>query len=221
MDRLFEKSDRKLDRVPVKFQRYLLSQIDFSSRLIGVKGARGVGKTTLLFQYAKKHLPQDHRTLYVSLHDLWFTENKLVTLAGDFVKKGGRYLLLDEVHRYPEWSQELKNIYDDEPNLSIIFTGSSIIHIDKAKGDLSRRAVMYELFGLSFREYLSFTAKLSHDAIDFQSVLTNHVALARNISRKIKPLEHFSNYLQFGYYPYFIEINSYTIKNWKKLFHPH
>ncbi len=213
MDKLFEKSYRKLDRVSDRFRRHLLEEIDFSSRMIGVKGARGAGKTTLLLQHAKRQLPLDHQLLYASLDDLWFTENKLVDLADTFVKQGGRYLLLDEVHRYPGWSQELKNIYDDQPDLSVIFTGSSIIHLDKAKADLSRRAVIYELRGLSFREYLSLTLNVLHKKISWEDLLANHIAIARSLIQTFKPLEHFGAYLKHGYYPYFLEnVNLYPQK---------
>lgn len=109
-----------------------------------------------MLQYAKKHLPIDNHTLYASLDSLYFTANTLVDLADRFVMQGGKYLLLDEVHRYANWSQEIKNIYDDQPDLQIIFTGSSIMHLNLTKGDLSRRAIMYELSGLSFREFLNF-----------------------------------------------------------------
>jgi uncharacterized protein len=173
--------------------------------MIGIKGARGAGKTTLLLQYAHRELPLDHQVLYTSLDDLWFTENKLVDLADAFVKQGGRYLLLDEVHRYPGWSQELKNMNDDEPDLSIIFTGSSIMHLDKAKADLSRRAVMYELLGLSFREYLSLASNVLHKKLNWEDLLKNHVGIARSITQTVKPLEHFTSYLKHGYYPYFLE----------------
>ncbi|MGN6493534.1 MAG: ATP-binding protein [Agriterribacter sp.] len=213
MDRLFEKSYKKLDRVTTRFRRHLLEEIDFTSRMIGIKGARGAGKTTLLLQYAHKELPLDRRVLYASLDDLWFTENKLVELADAFVKQGGRYLLLDEVHRYPGWSQELKNIYDDEPDLSVIFTGSSIMHLDKARADLSRRAVMYELRGLSFREYLSLTTDVLHKKLNWEDLLKDHVMIARSIVQTVRPLEHFTAYLQHGYYPYFLEnINLYPQK---------
>lgn len=205
MESLFDKFYRKLDRVPLQLRRYLHSAIDFQNRLIGIKGARGAGKTTLLLQHVAEHLPKDHRTLYVSLDDLYFTENKLVDLAIQFVKQGGQYLLLDEVHRYSGWSQELKNIYDDEPDLQILFTGSSIIHLDKSKGDLSRRAVMYELQGLSFREYLSLITGELFSPIKFDDLLLRHTEIAREIVKKVKPLEHFSNYLKYGYYPYFLE----------------
>ena len=213
MDRLFEKSYRKLDRVPDRFRRHLLDEIDFSSRMIGIKGARGAGKTTLLLQYAHRELPLDHQVLYTSLDDLWFTENKLVDLAEAFVKQGGRYLLLDEVHRYPGWSQELKNIYDDLPELSVVFTGSSIMHLDKSRADLSRRAVMYELRGLSFREYLSLTTNVLLNKLDWESLLKDHVGIARSIVQTVRPLEHFAAYLKHGYYPYFLEnINLYPQK---------
>lgn len=191
MEKLFEKSYKKLDRMTYPFHRHLIDEIDFSSRMIGIKGARGAGKTTLLLQYAHRALPLDHQVLYTSLDDLWFTENRLVDLADAFVKQGGRYLLLDEVHRYPGWSQELKNIYDDQPDLSVVFTGSSIMHLDKARADLSRRAVMYELRGLSFREYISLTTKVLHKKLDWEALLKDHVGIARNITQTIKPLEHF------------------------------
>ena len=205
LEKLFEKYYRKADRVSVEFRRYLHEKIDWKNRLIGIKGARGAGKTTLLLQHIALNLPQDHQTLYVSLDDLFFTEKKLVDLADKFVKQGGRYLLLDEVHRYEGWSQELKNIYDDQPELNIIFTGSSIIHIEKAKADLSRRAVMYELFGLSFREYLQFITNEDLAVIKLDDLLQQHVSLARNIVKKLRPFEHFKNYLHYGYYPYFSE----------------
>ena len=206
MESLFEKYYRKADNVPLTFHRALLDEIDWSNRLIGIKGARGTGKTTLLFQYIRLYnLPDDNRTLYISLDDLYFTKNNLVALTDKFVKEGGKYLLLDEVHRYANWSQELKNIYDDHAGLHIIFTGSSLIHLEKAKADLSRRAVMYELFGLSFREYLNFTQKTTFDKISLEDILSDHVGIARKIIKQIKPLAYFKRYLQTGYYPYFIE----------------
>src|SRR5699024_10409344 len=189
MQKLFQKYYQKLDRVPVEFHRYLLKEVDWSSRLIGIKGARGSGKTTLLLQSIHfRELPQDHQSLYVSLDDLYFAENKLYDLADQFVREGGRFLFLDEVHRYERWSAELKNIYDDFLDLQVVFTGSSLLHLDQAKGDLSRRAIMYELWGLSFREYLHFKLNTSFEAVTLENILSNHLQLARGISRKIKPL---------------------------------
>ena len=205
LDSLFEKYYRKLDQVSLAFRRSLLTHVDWNNRIIGIKGARGAGKTTLLLQHARQDLPGGDKTLYASLDDLYFTENRLYDLADRFLKQGGRYLLLDEVHRYPEWSRELKNIYDDFGELSVIFTGSSIIHLDKAKGDLSRRAVMYELMGLSFREFIEVTTQHRFEPISLEDLLESHVEYARNVVEKIHPIEHFKKYLQYGYYPYFLE----------------
>jgi predicted AAA+ superfamily ATPase len=205
LDNIFEKYYRKLDLVSLAFRRSLSNKIDWNDRLIGIKGARGAGKTTLLLQHARQNLPGDDKTLYVSLDDLYFTENKLYDLADGFLKQGGQYLLLDEVHRYPNWSQELKNVYDDFAELKIIFTGSSIIHLERAKGDLSRRAVLYELPGLSFREFLHVTTTHDFDKITLEELLKNHVELAREVVAKLHPLEYFKKYLRYGYYPYFLE----------------
>jgi predicted AAA+ superfamily ATPase len=205
MEKLFEKSYQKLTRVPMQFKRYLSEQIEWNSQLIGIKGARGAGKTTLILQYAKQYLPTDHQTLYVSLDDLHFTENSLVDLADKFAMQDGKYLLLDEVHRYANWSQELKNIYDDLPELKVIFTGSSMIHLNQAKGDLSRRAIMYELAGLSFREYLNYTLGCKYSSISFDDLISNHTQIAIDLIKEIRPLAHFKNYLEYGFYPYFKE----------------
>jgi predicted AAA+ superfamily ATPase len=205
LEDLFEKYYRKLDQTTVSFQRSLTHDIDWTNRLIGIKGARGAGKTTLLLQHARQDLPGDGKTLYASLDDLYFTENRLFDLADSFRKQGGQYLLLDEVHRYGNWSQELKNIYDDFADLRIIFTGSSIIHLDRAKGDLSRRALLYELPGLSFREFLQVTTGNTFSNITLEQLLADHVEIARTVTDKLRPLEHFKKYLQYGYYPYFLE----------------
>lgn len=205
MNFLFEKYYRKLDQLSLAFTRSLAMDIDWSNRLIGIKGARGAGKTTLLLQHARQKLPGDGKTLYVSLDDLYFTENRLYDLADSFRKQGGLYLLLDEVHRYSNWSQELKNVYDDFADLTIVFTGSSIIHLDRAQGDLSRRAVLYELLGLSFREFLQVTTGNNFPRVTLEHLLKDHINLARLVSGKLRPLEHFNKYLQYGYYPYFLE----------------
>ncbi|HEV2482938.1 MAG TPA: AAA family ATPase [Puia sp.] len=213
MEALFEKYYRKLQQTVSSFQRSLIGDIDWNNRLIGIKGARGAGKTTLLLQHARQDLPGEGKTLYASLDDLYFTENRLIDLADQFRKEGGHYLLLDEVHRYSNWSQELKNIYDDFADLTIVFTGSSIIHLDRAKGDLSRRAVLYELRGLSFREFLEVTTGNAFSRVTLEELLGKHVDLARAVSGKIRPLEHFKKYLQYGYYPYFLEnVETYPLK---------
>ena len=136
-----------------------MHEIGCDARMIGIIGARGVGKTTLLLQYIKMNLPLNEETLYVSLDNIWFSEKPLNNLVDELVKKGGKNLFLDEVHKYPNWAQELKNIYDDYPELKIVFTGSSLLEILNARADLSRRALLYQLQELSYREFLNLTLK--------------------------------------------------------------
>ena len=142
---------KKLRFTSTAFIRSTMYEINWDARLIGIRGARGVGKTTLLLQHIKRNFQQDERTLYVSLDNIYFSDNRLYDFADRFVKRGGTRLYLDEVHKYPHWSQELKNIYDDMPELQIIFTGSSLLEILNSRADLSRRAIVYEMQGLSFR----------------------------------------------------------------------
>lgn len=206
MTTLYEKHLRKINSTPMHFSRSLMETIRWDARLIGIKGARGVGKTTLLLQYIKKNLPIDSSTLYVSLDNIWFTENTISALADQFVKQGGKFLFLDEVHKYPNWSQELKNIYDDYPELKIVFTASSLLEILNARADLSRRAVVYTMQGLSYREYLNLTLGLDLPKYTLGDILARHVILASEINQKIKPLQHFKDYLNHGYYPFFQEV---------------
>lgn len=205
MDALYLKSNKKVKNVSVKITRYLLNEINRNHRLIIIKGARGTGKTTLLLQYAKIFLSENNRALYVSLDDLFFNDNTLYSLADKFVKNNGEFLLLDEVHKYPDWSRELKLIYDDFPNLKIIVTSSSILEIYKSESDLSRRAISYTLKELSFREFLQFENGIKIDKIELTEILTNHTNIAFSIMEKIKPLYEFNKYLKKGVYPYFWE----------------
>lgn len=206
MEALFEKFQQKLLYTPLDFVRSAIREIDWNARLIGIKGARGIGKTTLLLQYIKLYLSEfKAETLYVSLDSIWFNTHTLVDLASDFEKKGGKYLFLDEVHRYEGWAQELKNIYDDYPHLKIVFTGSSLLEILNARADLSRRAVVYTMQGFSFREYLSVETGVVFERLTLDQILANHVNEAGKIIQKIKPLQHFDLYLKHGYYPFYRE----------------
>lgn len=206
MELLHEKFVRKVEQTQLNFTRSILGKIRWDARLIGIKGARGVGKTTLMLQYIKQNLPIDQSTLYVTLDNIWFANNTLSHLTDQFVKRGGKFLFLDEVHKYPNWSQELKNIYDDYPDLKIVFTGSSLLELLNARADLSRRAVVYTMQGLSYREFLNLTRGLSFSEIKLEQILAEHTTIAREINIKIKPLENFTTYLKSGYYPYFQEI---------------
>jgi len=205
MQPLFEKFRRKARSISMDYQRDVMSLLTTPDRLVGIRGARGVGKTTLLMQYAIRYLPMDGRTLYVSLDDLYFSANTVYGLADEFVRQGGTTLLLDEVHRYAGWSVELKNIYDDFPELRVVFTGSSILHLDASMADLSRRAVIFKMQGLSFREYLTITGSLSFEAVKMNDLLQRHEEISAEIASSIRPMVHFTEYLRAGYYPYFTE----------------
>ena len=206
MEKLQEKYYKKIGLTETKFVRSIISEINWEARLIGIKGARGVGKTTLLLQYIKLNLMTDvHSTLYVSLDNIWFSDHKLSDLVDMFVKKGGKYLFLDEVHKYPQWSIEIKNIYDDFPELKVVFTGSSLLEILNARADLSRRAVIYTMQGLSFREYLNMQLGTDFRILKLNDIIEQHFGISQEVVGKIKPLQHFSDYLKWGYYPFFNE----------------
>lgn len=206
MDMLIEKFRRKVFSVNLHFVRSVMEAIRWDARLIGIKGARGVGKTTLLLQHiALTYQDQLDRILYVSLDDLWFAQNSLADLVDQFVKTGGKKLYLDEVHKYPDWSRAIKNIYDDYPELQIVFTASSLLEILDARADLSRRAVVYHLPGLSFREYLNIQGIGRFKPLSFEEIIQNHSRLAGEIVKDIKPFQYFAEYLQQGYYPFFLE----------------
>lgn len=182
---------KKLRFTSTAFIRSTMYEINWDARLIGIKGARGVGKTTLLLQHIKRNFQQDERTLYVSLDNIYFSDNRLYDFADRFVKRGGTRLYLDEVHKYPHWSQELKNIYDDMPELQIIFTGSSLLEILNSRADLSRRAIVYEMQGLSFREYLNYNLQTSLPVLSLSDLLERHTQTAEELTASLKVLEHF------------------------------
>ncbi len=203
METLKQKFYNKYAQTQLETVRNFTNSIDWTNRFIGIKGSRGVGKTTMILQYLKQNYQPNNTVLYVSLDDLYFSENNLYNLADNFYKKGGELLALDEVHRYNNWALELKNIYDDMPNLKVIFTGSSLLHLQKAKADLSRRAVMYQMPGLSFREFLSFETDISFNTYTLQEIIDNHIQISIDVVSKLKPLAHFGKYLDYGYYPFY------------------
>lgn len=206
MEFLFEQFQQKLKHTSTDFVRSIMDEIHWEARLIGIKGARGIGKTTLLLQYIKLHLSSSlGQTLYVSLDDIWFNHHSLIELIRDFERQGGRYLFLDEVHKYSEWAQELKNIYDSYPNLKIVFTGSSLLEILNARADLSRRAVVYTMQGFSFREYIGVESGTLLKPLSLDQILENHIEVTQQINDKIKPFQYFESYIKHGYYPFYKE----------------
>jgi len=205
MDNIKEKHRKKITFTSLEFIRSAMNTIDWSSRLIGIKGARGVGKTTLLLQFIKKHHDNDPTVLYASMDDIYFTDNTLIDFATSFARQGGKRLFLDEVHKYQNWSQEIKNIYDDLPELKVVFTGSSLLEIINARADLSRRAIVYKIQGLSYREYLVLSLSIQFDVFPIEDILFHNAEITEIINQKIKPLQYFAHYLSNGYYPFFKE----------------
>lgn len=206
MNELIDIFERQIATTDLTFVRSVISTINWNARLIGIRGARGIGKTTLLLQYIKLNLANElNKTLYVSLDNVWFNNNKLIDLAIKFEKSGGKYLFLDEVHKYQNWSQEIKNIYDTLPSLKVVFTGSSLLEILNSRADLSRRAVVYEMKGLSFREYLSIETGVKLNAVALNDILKNGSDVSREILKEIKPFQYFEEYIKFGYYPFYKE----------------
>jgi len=212
MEELFALSNRLISRTKNKFIRYLYSDINWEARLIEIKGARGTGKTTLMLQKAKELYKKSAQSvMYVTLDDAYFFNHTIKETAEQFYNYGGKYLFLDEVHKYPpkyknfDWSSELKNIYDFFPDLNIIYSGSSIIELHKGNGDLSRRKTSYTLNGLSFREYIQLNEILNYPVISLKDILKNHLQISTDITSRIKILPHFKNYLKYGYYPFYKE----------------
>lgn len=215
MNTLIRQYEIKLKEVSTKYVRDIYNTIDWNERLIGIKGARGVGKTTLLLQRILLAFPDTSKALYVALDNLWFGNHTLIDLADYAYENGITHLFLDEVHKLRGWEQQIKNIYDIYGNLNIVFTGSSILEIDNSIADLSRRCMDYTMFGLSFREFLAFEG-FEFPKISLSDVLYNHVKLSNSISARLegKVLRLFKKYFKYGYYPFFFSTteNGYLAK---------
>lgn len=197
MEQLQNTFSKLLKETSTSFHRYMYDRINWEARMIGLMGPRGIGKTTLVLQHIKEQLPRKE-SLYVQAEDFYFASHRLVELADFFVKMGGKYLIIDEIHKYKDWSRELKLIYDYHSELHVVFTGSSVLDIAKGAYDLSRRALMYEMQGLSYREYLELFHDIHFPICTLQQLLQQEV----EIPDGFLPLQHFSDYLQRGYYPF-------------------
>lgn len=200
MERLIKISEKRTKTVGTGFVRYLFHKIDWQQRLIIIKGARGAGKTTLLLQRLQE---LKGNGIYLSLDDFYFESNRMLLTIEHLYENGVRFFFLDEMHQYQHWSRDLKNLYDNYPDIHLIGTGSSMLQIEKGKADLSRRATIYHLYGLSFREFLEFENKTAFGEINLEEILQNHTYYSADINDKIDVLAAFKQYLEYGYYPFF------------------
>ena len=193
---------RRLSTTNLKFKRYLHKQINWDVRLLGIKGARGVGKTTMLLQRIKEAFDNIDDAFYVSLDNLWFQNHSAEELVEFLYTRVVTHIFFDEEHKYKNWTAFIKNIYDDYPDLNIVYTGSAMLAIDNSKSDLSRRQSLYTLHGLSFREYLEYEGIINLQPLVFEELLKNHTQYAMDATPRVKVLKYFEKYLDGGYYPY-------------------
>jgi predicted AAA+ superfamily ATPase len=188
-----------------------MDEINWNDRLIGIKGSRGVGKTSFLLEYAREFFGKENREcLYINLNHFYFTERTLIDFAEEFCDKGGKVLLIDQVFKYPEWSKELRYCYDNYPDLKIVFSGSSVMRLKEENPDLSGRAVSYNLRGFSFREYLNLTAGTSFPVYSLDELFGDHIHIAESICSEVNPMFFFQDYLHHGYYPFYLEKRNFS-----------
>ena len=185
--------------------RELYNDIDWSQRLIGIKGFRGVGKTTFLLGYIRNNFGNSRECLYVNLNDFYFAKRRIFSFADEFYKRGGKILILDQIHKYEDWSKELRQCYDELPDLRIIFSSSPVLRILEGNDDLKDIAKIYHLEGLSFREFLNYKTGRNYPKLTLEEILTHHREIAPKIINQVRPLAYFPEYLKSGFYPYFIK----------------
>lgn len=211
MESFYRTHNYLLEHIYSPVRRLLMDEIDWNDRLIGIKGSRGVGKTTFLLEYAREFFGKDNREcLYINLNHFYFTECSIIDFAAEFRAKGGKVLLIDQVFKYPEWSHELRYCYDHFPDLKIVFSGSSVMRLKEENPDLSGRVVSYNLRGFSFREFLNLVANTSFPVYSLEEVLADHKIIAESICSKVKPMAFFQDYLHHGYYPFFLEKRNFS-----------
>ena len=208
METLIEISGKHVKNCSMNFVRFMLYEIDWNDRLIAIMGTRGAGKTTIMLQHLKENYGISGKAIYISLDNVYFAKNNLVDLADRFVKLGGKALYIDEVHKYPNWSIELKNLYDNYPELKVVFSGSSMLELYKGQGDLSRRLSSYVLPAMSFREFIELEHKITFPSVTLIDIIENHVDISYRICEKIKPIALFADYLEYGSLPFYRESRS-------------
>ena len=199
-----------IEHVDAPVRRSLMDEIDWNHRLIGIKGTRGVGKTTFLLQYAKEKFGTDRSCLYLNMNNLYFSKHRLADFAGEFVKNGGRVLLIDQVFKYAEWSHDLRECYDKHPELKIVFSGSSVMRLKEENPELNEITKVYYLRGLSFREFLNLKSGHDFRAYSLQEILANHQDIAQKVLKEVNPMNFFQDYLHHGFYPFYLEKRNFS-----------
>ncbi|MGP1553919.1 MAG: ATP-binding protein [Prevotella intermedia] len=211
MDAFFRTHAYLVEHNHAPVRRMLMDEIDWNDRMIGIKGTRGVGKTTFLLQYAKERFgANDRQCLYINMNNFYFQERGIADFAGDFYRGGGKVLLIDQVFKQPNWSSELRKCYDNYPELKIVFTGSSVMRLKEENPELNGIVKSYNLRGFSFREFLNYMSGHNFPTYSLDDIIKNHEQIAMQILPKVSPLKYFQDYIHHGYYPFFLENRNYS-----------
>mgnify|MGYP004449314361 CR=1 FL=1 len=211
MEAFFETHANLVEHTTAPVRRQLMDEINWNDRLIGIKGTRGVGKTTFLLQFAKEHYgAHDRRCLYVNMNNFYFQDRGLVDFAGEFVARGGKCLLIDQVFKQPDWSAELRRCYDHYPSLQIVFTGSSVMRLKEENAEIGGIVKSYNLRGFSFREYINLKSGYNFPSYTLDEILRNHERIVKSILPHVSPLKYFDDYIHHGFYPFFLEQRNFS-----------
>ncbi len=211
MDAFFRTHSYLVEHTNAPVRRCLMDEIDWNDKLIGIKGTRGVGKTTFLLQYAKeRYSSTDKQCLYVNMNNFYFQSRGIADFAGEFYRNGGKVLLIDQVFKQPDWSRELRRCYDNYPNLQIVFTGSSVMRLKEENPELNSIVKSYNLRGFSFREFLNLQTGLELKPYSLEEILNNHEEITNQILSKVSPTKYFLDYLHHGFYPFFLEHRNFS-----------
>lgn len=211
MESFFRTHRYLVEHLQPSVRRELMDEINWDDRLIGIKGSRGVGKTTFLLDYAREYYgAENEKCLYVNLNHFYFTERTLFDFASEFYRRGGKVLLIDQVFKYPNWSKELKYCYDQLPQLRIVFSGSSVMRLKEENPDLAGKVVSYHLRGFSFREYLNLMTGNNFPSYKLVDILNNHQTIAAKVYELVEPMDYFQDYLHHGFYPFFRERRNFS-----------
>lgn len=210
MEAFYRTHNYLVEHTNAPVRRDLMDEIDWNHRLIGIKGTRGVGKTTFLLQYAKEKFGTDRSCLFINMNNFYFAGHTIVDFADEFRRRGGKVLLIDQVFKYPGWSKELRTCYDRFPDLKIVFTGSSVMRLKEENQELRDVVKSYNLRGFSFREFLNLQTGMKFRSYTLADILENHEQIAKGIVSKVRPLDYFQSYLHHGFYPFFLEKRNFS-----------